>query len=40
MLMEQTEFLPRLETARDRHTVYVRPEGVWRWRAIHAAGAG
>ena len=28
MLMEQTEFLLRLETARDRHTVYVRPEAV------------
>ena len=28
MLMEQTEFLQRLETARDRHTVYVRPEAV------------
>ena len=26
MLMEQTEWLQRLETARDRHTVYVRPE--------------
>ena len=28
MLMEQTEVLQRLETARDRHTVYVRPEVV------------
>ncbi len=28
MLMEQTELLQRLETARDRHTVYVRPEVV------------
>ena len=28
MLTEQTEFLQRLETARDRHTVYVRPEAV------------
>ena len=28
MLMEQTESLQRLETARDRHTVYVRPEVV------------
>ncbi len=28
MLTEQTEFLQRLETARDRHTVYVRPEVV------------
>lgn len=28
MLMEQTELLQRLETARDRHTVYVRPEAV------------
>ena len=28
MLMEQTEWLQRLETARDRHTVYVRPEVV------------
>lgn len=27
-LMEQTELLRRLETARDRHTVYVRPEAV------------
>ena len=26
MLMEQTELLQRLETARDEHTVYVRPE--------------
>lgn len=28
MLTEQTELLQRLETARDRHTVYVRPEMV------------
>ena len=28
MLKDQTEFLQRLETARDRHTVYVRPEMV------------
>ena len=28
MLMEQTELLQRLETARDEHTVYVRPEEV------------
>lgn len=28
MLREQTEFLQRLETARDGHTVYVRPEAV------------
>jgi len=28
MLTEQTEFLQRLETARDGHTVYVRPEAV------------
>jgi len=28
MLMEQTDLLQRLETARDRHTVYVRPEVV------------
>ena len=28
MLVEQTEFLQQLETARDRHTVYVRPEVV------------
>ena len=27
MLMEQTEWLQRLETARDRHTVYVRGGG-------------
>ena len=28
LLMEQTELLQRLETARNRHTVYVRPEVV------------
>ena len=28
MLVEQTELLQRLETGRDRHTVYVRPEVV------------
>ena len=26
LIMEQTELLQRLETARDEHTVYVRPE--------------
>ena len=28
MLMEQTKLLQRLETARNRHTVYVRPDVV------------